>query len=188
MFQTFIINEWNFIAKDVLGMRNPGKPVGKKLLDVTRLVMGTALVNALYEGVLKIRSPYPAPEWAIKHGVESGKEGKEIAGEVMKELMEQVPVVGGAIRWGQPYRQINPSASMQTIVDGLQTIQKLITLKPEAIKLQDVETVGKMLGVPGTSQAMKYIRRRQRGMSHAEAIIGIRTETVPAKKKPISIN
>ncbi len=183
LFQTFVINEWGLITKDVLGMRNPGKPVGKKLLDVTRLVIGTALVNAYYEGILKIRSPYPAPEWAIKHGVESGKEGRDIAGDVMKEMLEQIPVVGGAIRWSQPYRQINPSASMQTIVEGMGVLNKLITFKPERINAYDLATVGKLIGVPGTSQIMKYISRRRRGMNHAQSILGVRVETAPKKKK-----
>jgi len=51
------------------------------------------------------------------------------------------------------------------------------------INQQDIETIGRLLGVPGTGQVAKYIRRRQQGMSHAEAIIGMRTDIQKKKEK-----
>ena len=44
--------------------------------------------------------------------------------------------------------------------------------------------LGKILGIPGTTQVSKYVRRRKRGQSHVEAIVGVRTEGTGAKKEP----
>ena len=173
IFQTFVINEWNFLAKDVF--KSP-KPTPEKAVQIARLVLSTALINALFEKVFRLRSPYPSPEWEIAKAVKERKEPTQIVGAGLKEMMEQLPIIGGAIRWSRPYRIAWP-ASLQTVEGALRLLTKMIS-EPDLRKFNknDFETVGRLLGIPGTSQVMKYIRRRQKGLSHAEAILGIRTQ------------
>ena len=186
LFQTFVINEWNFISKDVLGIRNPNITAGQRIAKTTRLVVSTAAVNALMEGVLNIRSPFPAPEWALKHAIEEGKEGKELYWTAAKEMAEQIPVIGGSIRWSQPWRTPLPAA-LQTGVDAISAAEKIfVKASPESLSIYDLETIGKLLGIPFTSQVAKYVRRRKKGLSHAQAILGVRTDAAQSKKKKSS--
>ena len=175
LFNTFIINEWNFIAQDVMGIKNPRIAPKDTMVKALRLVTATAAVNALFEGVMKVRSPFPAPEWAILHGVQEGKEGKEITIDAFRELGEQLPIFGGTIRYSTPYRTPLPTAA-QTLVDATTLVTKILSGRIEDASPYDVETLGKLLGIPGTSQIFKYLRRRKKGLGHAKAIIGVRTD------------
>lgn len=181
IFQTFVINEWNFLSKDVMGWKNPKMVTRERVTKVARLVVGTALVNALYEGVFKIRSPYPAPEWAIKHALEKEQDWKQIMGAVAKEMGEQLPFIGGTIRWSTPYRLAWPAA-LQVAEGTGKLIDKIVHAKTEFTR-RDIETVAKLLGVPATSQVAKYLSRRKQGMSHVEAVLGVRTDIMEKKKK-----
>jgi len=181
-FNTFVINEWNQISKDILGIRNP-KIAGttKHAVQVARLVFATAVCNALFEGVLKLRSPYPAPEWAVIHGIKDADNWQDIAGASTREMAEQVPIIGGTIRWSTPWRTPLP-AGAQTLTDTGTLIAKITRdFDFSNVKKDDLETLGKLLGIPGTSQVMKYIRRRKKGIPHVQALIGIRTETAEPK-------
>jgi len=184
LFQTFVINEWNYISKDVLGIRNPKATVKSRVSKATRLVFATAMINALFEGVLKLRSPYPAPEWAILHAVEEGEDNPvKFAGEALTELAEQLPVFGGAIRWSSPYKPAQTAAG-QVASGTLSAVGKILRLEPKQLTKEDLETLSKIIGVPGMSQAMKYYRRRKQGASHVEALMGIRTDiTEPSGKR-----
>lgn len=180
IFQTFVINEWNYLSKDVLGWKNPRMVNSQRATKIARLVWSTALINALFEGVFKIRSPYPAPEWAIIQALEQDKEPLEIAGAVVKELGEQIPVIGGSIRWSTPYRTAWP-APIRVAEGASKIIDKMLRGKAP-IAIQDLETIALLLGLPGTSQARKYWSRRKQGMSHLQAIIGVRTDVARKKK------
>lgn len=180
IFQTFVINEWNFLSKDVMGWKNPKMTNAQRAGKVARLVASTALINALFEGIFKLRSPYPAPEWAIKHGLERGKDAGEIAGLVAREFGEQLPLVGGTIRWTTPYKTAWP-ASLQVAEGVIKLVDKIASKKTKMTR-RDAETVGRLLGIPGTSQAAKYLSRRKRGMSHLESLVGIRTD-IPKEGK-----
>ena len=184
LFQTFVINEWNWLSKDVMGYKNPKMKAGQRAANVGRLVLSTAVANALFEGVLKIRSPFPAPEWAIIHAIEGGEDDAlKLAGIAAKEMTEQLPVIGGGIRWAKPWRGMPLPAGHETIRRGLAMVPKMLDTGLAKINKEDVETLGRLLGIPGTGQIMKYLRRRKLGMSHAESIIGVRTDIGTTKKK-----
>ena len=180
IFQTFVINEWNYLSKDVMGWKNPKMTNAQRAGKVARLVWSTALINALFEGVFKLRSPYPAPLWAIKHGLERGKDVGEIAGDVAREFGEQLPLVGGTIRWTTPYRTAWP-ASLQVGEGVIKLVDKIVS-KETKLNRRDAETIGRLLGIPATSQAAKYLSRRKKGMTHLEALVGIRTDVPQGKK------
>jgi len=180
LFQTFVINEWDMLTHDVLGYKNPYMDMAARSKNIGRFILGSAVVNAIYEGIFKLRSPYPAPEYAFKHGVEEGWSGIKTAGAMGRELMEQLPVFGGVIRWSTPYRTAFPAFIQTSLVDPLQMLNRL--LEEPSLTGDQIEWIGKILGIPGTSQIRKYIRRRKKGYSHAEALIGIRAEGAGKKK------
>ena len=174
MFQTFVINEWDFLCHDVIGYKNLYVNIKARSRSVGRFLMASVAINALYEGMFKLRSPYPAPEWAIKRAVDSGENIFGVGAAVVKELAEQLPIIGGTIRWSSPYRVAYPAFMQTGIIDPIQMYNRLLT-KPK-LSQDQLELLGKWFGIPGTSQVMKYIRRRKRGMTHLEAMVGIRSE------------
>ncbi len=181
LFQTFVINDYDMLTHDVFGYKNPYVNMAQRQRNIGRYVLATAVTNAVYEGILKIRSPYPAPIWSIKRSVEEGDSFLQATLGVAKELAEVYPVWGGTARWSTPYRIAFPAFMQSAIVDPYQIFERLVA-KPSLTRDQ-LEWMGKMLGVPGTSQVMKYLRRRKRGQTHEQAILGVRSET-KKKKQP----
>jgi hypothetical protein len=137
------------------------------------------------EGGLGIRSPYPAPEWAVKRALEGGEDDfLKLTGIALKEMAEQLPVMGGSIRYSSSWRGLPLPAAYQTIQELGKIIPKMLDtgFNPDALSKQDLENAARVLGLPGASQAAKYMRRRQEGMNHWESIIGVRVD-IPQKKK-----
>lgn len=178
LFQTFVINDYDMLTHDVFGYKNPYMNMAQKQRNIGRYVLATAAINAFYEGILKIRSPYPTPIWTIKRGVEEGDSFLKTVIGVGKEAAEVLPLIGGMARWSTAYRLAWPAYVQKGLVDPVQMINRLAA-KPKLTSDQ-LEWAATMLGVPGTSQAAKYFRRRKRGQTHMEALLGVRAET---KKK-----
>ncbi len=182
VFQTFTINEWNQLQKILKG---EGLTPKGRITALARLGIATMLTNALFEGVFKMRSPYPAPEWELKRLLESGEDSPaKIASTMALEMTEQIPIIGGALRWASPNRVPLP-ASAQVPVDIMTTIgtaMKQGDLTP-LYSRRSIEAIGKLLGIPGTGPVMKFIDRIKKGSSVMDAVVGIRAEYIKATKK-----
>ena len=181
LFQTFVINDYDMLTHDVLGFKNPYMNMAQKQRAIGRYVLATAVTNAVYEGILKIRSPYPTPIWSIKRGVEEGDTPLKMALGVVKEAAEVFPLVGGMARWSTAYRLAWPAFVQKGLVDPVQMLNRLAA-KPSFTRDQ-LEWVATMFGLPGTSQAAKFLRRIKRGESIPEALIGVRAKTKKKKTK-----
>lgn len=191
VFNTFPINDWNMVMSDVMGIKNPS---ARRIPDAIRFLVATEAVNALTEGAFNIQSPFPAPEWDIYEGIKEGKPATEIIMGAAEEVLESVPVVGGTLRWSTDYRTAWP-APIQMLGDLQRTgrhisefvIDAAVSLAKEGkptfdfskVSMYDLETIGKLLGVPGSTQVRKYISRRKRGMSHVESLVGMKPEYEP---------
>jgi hypothetical protein len=182
LFQTFVINDYDMLTHDVFGFRNPYMNMAQRQRNIGRYVLATAVTNAAYEGILKIRSPYPAPFWSIKRSIEEGDSFVQAAFGVGMELAEVYPIWGGTARWSTPYRIAYPAFMQKAIVDPFQMLKRL-EAKPSITKDQ-AEWAATVLGIGGASQFFKYLRRRKRGQSMSEAVLGVRAEARGKKNKP----
>ena len=184
MFQTFTINEWNYIMRDLMGIKNPERNFKQNIPKAIRFTLGTLAVNALTEGAIGMQSPFPAPEWEIGKMLSGGETNVgKLAVKGVKELGEQMPIIGGTMRWSTEYRTAFPAA-VQIFVDLQKVSDKIASGSFDKITIFDMEALGKILGLPGTSQVRKYISRRKNGMGHLPALLGVRSEM----KKEISGN
>jgi hypothetical protein len=174
LFQTFTISEWNWIMRDVIGIKNPEANLGKNVVRAMRFMITTTLINALFEDLLDVPSPFPAPEQAIKKGVQEGKGVVDTALSAGRELLEQIPVVGGAIKYSTDWKTNIPVPAAQLTQDTIKLISKLSQGQIGKINEYDLETLGKGLGIPGTSQVRKFLVRIKRGQTIPEALIGVR--------------
>ncbi|KKM04994.1 hypothetical protein LCGC14_1758610, partial [marine sediment metagenome] len=172
LFQTFVINDYDLLTHDVFGFKNPYMNMAQRQRAIGRYVLSTAVTNAVYEGILKIRSPYPTPIWSIKRGIEEGDTPLKMAFGVVKEAAEVFPLIGGMARWSTAYRLAWPAFIQKGLVDPVQMLNRL-SAKPSFTRDQ-LEWVATMFGLPGTSQAAKFLRRIKRGETIPEALLGVR--------------
>lgn len=185
--QTFVINEYNFLKSDVLGIGKLGKPLtgGQLAHNAMRLLLSTVVINYLFEDIFNLRSPFPAPEQVIKEGIKRGDKWSKIAVDSVKELAEPLPVVGGAIRWSTANRPSLP-IPLQMISDLSTSTAKMLSMmsgKGGEINRRDLEFIGRVFGIPGTAEAAKFVTRIKAGMSIPEALAGVKTPEKPPSKK-----
>ena len=167
LFQTFVINEWDFITKDILGIKNARVTNRQTFQRVVRYALGATLINSFYEDVLGINSPHPTPIRAFQESLERGDNLPSAAWEATKEIGEKIPIVGGGLRYGKGITGA-----------GSEVVRDLLTQK--TIK---IENIAKAAGVPGTAQIAKTIRARKRGESPYGQIVGQYTKAYGKKKK-----
>ena len=154
LFQTFVINEWNFMVNDVIGYRTPSIKGYERFKRIRRFVVGATLVNMFYEDILGLHSPYPSPIGAFRKAIEEGKELPSMALDIFKELIEKVPIISGA-----RYGAVGP-AWLSKAVKSMYTGKRI------------AETVGTLAGVPATSQIGKMLRAQKRGETPLGVLIG----------------
>lgn len=138
-FQTFVINDFNRIMRDVLGIGNEAMKKPEVIKKAITYLAGVSLWNYLSEDVLGIPSPFPRPIKALK------EQGIMEAG---KELSSQIPVIGGALRYG--------TGALGAAVDLTQQIFQKVNGKYTPASWW--ELAGKVFGIPGTVQLKKIIK------------------------------
>jgi hypothetical protein len=98
LFQTYVLNEWTYLTREVLGFRSD-KPTLAKVKSVLFYLSITMAMNEMFTA-LGIRSPFPDPLSAIAESQQRGEATAASAIRVAKELAEPIPIVGGAVRYG----------------------------------------------------------------------------------------
>ena len=169
LFQTFTINDWDYLVKDVIGVRRGGPLTKAHLAKAMRYVAATMLFNSLFEDVLHIQTPFPNPIGAFKESLDNGDEIPSLLWNVGGEFIEPIPIIGAA-RYGK-----GPGGPGYEL---LQESVKFAKQEPEARPWW--ELVGKWRGYPGTAQLGKSVRAAKRGESRYGQIVG--TYTPPSAK------
>lgn len=163
-FQTFVINDWGFLTRDVLGIRNAKITNDVVLRKVIRMVIATTAFNILLEDVVGVHSPLPTPIRDLLESMENKDEPINTVLKVALGLTDQVPGMGGA-RYGKGIA----GAPLETVNDFIAALQR----KPMAPPLW--EPTGKLVGVPSTGQVAKMMKARKRGESPWGQIVGTYT-------------
>lgn len=203
VFQTFTINEFNHILTDVFGWHNlefKGKSGFDRTIMAARLLTSTTLFNILYEDLIGVRSPFPTPIREAVRSYEKNKDPVKAAIVGAKDLTETVPIIGGVMRWSTPNRLALPAAAAP-FGNMIQAFNKYAPSvwayikgedagKPPKFNPRDLEFVGQLLGITGTTQVMKTISRLREGYAPMAAILGARMDVQRkgdgkgGKKKP----
>lgn len=161
-FQTFSINDFNFMVNDVLGYKNAKISTAVKLQRTMRLIAATAAIAYIYENWFGLFSPVPDLVGAYKEAKEKGEDDKIAAYKAAMELVEVVPVVGGSAKYG--------SSVGGPAVELANDIFKTIAMSKDAPPWW--ETAGQLAGIPGISQYKKSMRAYDRGGTPYEIVIG----------------
>jgi len=172
VFQTFVMNDFDFIKKEVLGVHGPkdisSSEAAKRIL---MFASAGALVNILYRDVLGGNAPMPEPIAAgYKKYMKTGNIG-ETALESAKEMTQIVPLIGG-LRYGGGVLGAGP----QFVNDLFRTVAGKWDA-PSPLK-----TAGKLLGIPGTEQMSKIARTNEGKMTLMENFFGRQSGQEKPKK------
>jgi hypothetical protein len=167
IFQTFVINNWNYWSKDVMGWKNPEMANVDRVKKITKLVLSSVLINTLFEDVIGINSPLPAPERQLVQGIKEGKTFQEIMVNMAKEISESVPIIGGSIKYTTRTRTSLPQGAQQiqdTARLGADLMESFSKWDLSKTTSQDLQTLSKFMGVPGAAELFKIQRMSKAGM------------------------
>jgi hypothetical protein len=184
LWNTFTIANLNFIAKDVLGIKNPELKQKQAVGRTLKLIAGMMAVNTLFEQGLGIQSPFPAPEQVLFKGLRDKEKASTITYKMLLEFTELIPLIG-AVKFGEeiggPVFNYLTDIAQAIFGDKLynETLIQRAMGGDERAMIELGELVGKTLGVPATAQVAKILRGLQHGKSLPESIIG----TFREKKK-----
>jgi hypothetical protein len=160
LFQTFVINNWGFLTRDVLGLGNVSITNDVALKKVMTYVAAVTAFNMLYEQA-GVSSPFPTP---INDAIRSVSEGDPMALTVEKVafgLIEPLPIIGSA-RYGK-----GPGGpTVEALADAVKSLRGAPMSKPIP------EALGVFTGIPGVSQAGKMMRAEKRGEGLYGQIVG----------------
>jgi hypothetical protein len=162
MFQTFVINQWGFLTRDVMGIRNPDISRMQALKKTSEFVVGAALLNTLYESV-GMNSPLPAPISTFYKELKKDSPWEKALFQAAMEPTSLLPYLGGA-RFGYlPFGPVGDLAKQGTTM-----------LKDQRLpnKKEIFEIGGKVTGIPGTAQTIKMIKAIERGQTPYEVVMG----------------
>lgn len=148
LFQTFVINDFNFIKSDILGIRNKNISKQEAVKKAMGYIAGITMINILFEDIIGINSPYPAPINAFENAMERGDEPLQASWIAMLELGTMLPTVGGGLRYG--------GSGLGGTPDFIKDAIQFSAGKPFAKPWWEIG--GKALGVPGIVQAKKVIK------------------------------
>jgi len=176
-FQTFVINNWNFVKREMAGIGNTDVSKPEVARNMARYMFGLMLAGIFYEDVLGVNAPDPTPFHAARDVVERGGTAGEATMAGILEALQILPGISG-IRYGTTML----GASAQFLSD---TGSALYSSSGGHIarRIPWYELAGKALGIPGTVQASKFIKIREKGGSVVESIIGAYPETAKDKKR-----
>lgn len=125
---------------------------------------------------------YFSISWEVYESIKEDWGTRKLIVRMAKEMGEQIPLMGGVIRWSQPYRVSYP-AILQLGTDGIARLHNILFSEEPELSTYDIDWIGKVFGIPGGGQVRKYVNRRRKGMSHIEAIVGVKTKP---KKEDLS--
>lgn len=171
LLQTFVINNWNYLARDVAGISNPNIKSKEAFEKIMKYVIGVTFTNTLFEDILGTYSPFPTPVKAYLKEREKGGSIPEAMFRSTREMAELIPGPGGAIRFGS-----HPGGPLMEVIGaaGRKTTGRIEYKKSP-------EIMGMLFGIPMTSQVKKIYTGEKYGASTIESMLGM---VEPPEKRP----
>jgi hypothetical protein len=180
LFQTFAINDFNYIARDLVGIRHPDIKRPEQVKRVLKYVAASMLANEVFS-MMELDPPKPAPIQEYREAKKEGESKGAATGQALLELLEVVPLIGGAIKYessalgaaGEFAKDI-PEALRSTL--GLIDWGSMTPGEKRKSVETIAETLGKYYGVPMTTQIKKSMRTASRSDDPLKILLGVYIE------------
>lgn len=166
LFQTYAINDFNFLTRDVLGIKGTIDPVSLPAGSWKKIggyVAATIIANYLLENVnpIPVNSPRPRPAKDFIEGLEEGGPLWALM-RVGAGALDVVPGLGQVSKFGK----VPSPPAAQAIVEIINALQG----RPFNQGL--LRTTGTAVGIPGTSQVFRQGAAIKRGQGPIESLGG----------------
>jgi len=153
LWQTFTINNMNWLGREVLNIKHPERNPAETARRVATYVIGTALINTLFEDELGIQSPQPAPIKEMIRAAQRGDSNFSVAYQGLKEMTELAPFLS-SLKFGS-----SPAGAVAEFLKELsnaaaEDLPKALNGDKEAMKRVGF-VAAKLTGVPGTQQVKR---------------------------------
>lgn len=150
LWQTFTINNMNWLGREVLNIKNPERNPAETARRVMTYVIGTALINTLFEDELGIQSPQPAPIKEMIRAAQREDSNFSVAYQGLKEMTELAPFLS-SLKFGS-----SPAGAVAEFLKDLSEaaaddLPRALNGDKEAMKRVGF-VAAKLTGVPGTQQ------------------------------------
>jgi hypothetical protein len=165
--QTFTINHWGFLTKDVMGIKNADITNPVRFKRILRFLLATTAVNMFFEDGLGLNSPNPTPIRAYREEFEATGDTRAAFVRGVKEIAEYVPLWGGRLRYGS-------EIGGPVLTETLKLVEK-----------GDPEALLKLMRTPGINQFFKMVRAHERGGSDLDVLLGRTVKEEPDLTAPI---
>jgi hypothetical protein len=186
LWQTFTIGHINWLAKEVMGIKNPEATPVRTASRVLRYLIGMSALGYVFEDLIGIQAPGPAPIQALKREIQAGeKDPFKLALTTGREISELVPF-GSSIKFGSSVfgPVVDFLGQVTDIAAGTGFFDKDVLAKAKGGDVKSIvkvlEVAGKLGGVPATAQVAKAARGLLRDENLLRAMIG----RIPEVKKP----
>jgi hypothetical protein len=172
LLQTFTINEWNLLYKEVLGIGKEGMSYRRRGMRLFNYALATAAINTLLEDVFQINSSSPSPIKTIMRLVEEGEDPATITKEVALDILGAVPGLFGSLRYG--------SSIFGLAVDTLDSFVEAIA---DDNWSKATQLGGTLAGVRGTRQMYNMYKQYEQGEENPYRYIMGQPPDTPYRKK-----
>lgn len=188
ILQTFAINDFNYIAQDLLGIKNPDRGNKGQVARVTRFILAAAFANAVYN-MMGILEPHPSPIEAFRESLGEGLNKRQAAANAILELGEKFPIIGGALRFGTT--PLGPAGELASDIGEVPATMINMMDWDNMTEKQKLnaglllwEVMGTATGIPMTNQIRKSIRTASQGGNTWEIIVGVYIEEKKRRERP----
>lgn len=177
LLQTFAIADFNLIARDVLGIKNPELNQSKTIGRVVKYIVATALAGQMYK-MIGMENVVPDPIGAYQQAKKDGKGDLKAIGSAAGELLEKIPIIGGSAKFGSSlfgiageWADIIPEAGEKF---SASLDWGKLTDKQKSYNIRLIaRAVGLTMGIPMTNQILKSINSAYKGGNPWQVILGV---------------
>lgn len=188
-FQRFALNEWNFLTKDVLGVKNidrllesnPEATVGRVVKQLVNYATVTTAFNILFEDVLPqlgagVNTPFPTPLRNLEASINRNDTLLQTLGSVASSFLEPIPILS-PIRFGKGIG----GPGLDTFRDFSESLQGdptayRIKRKNDSTAEAALRVFGSpganLLGLPYGRATRQFLRGQERGQNVVESLSG----------------
>ena len=159
--QTFVISQWNFLAKDVFGYRGKVLPTRERFGKIAKFILGVTAANIFFEDILGVPSPFPTPVRTAKESSEKGDNPVMTGVKTAGNLLTMMPGPVGGLRYSSsvfgPVGEFAEESARQFRGEG---------------KLDPLSYGATAAGIGGVNQIRKSVRAAKGGEDTLGIILG----------------
>lgn len=180
LLQTFGIADYNFIIRDVIGMKNADVSNGKAMVRAAKYLVATMLAGQMYKA-MGYENVVPDPIGEYIKARDSRKSTPHALLSAAGEFLEKVPIIGGSAKYGSSlggvageWANMVPDAAQRFA--ELTDWDKISDRKRRSNMIVIAKALGTTMGIPFTSQILKSIRAADQGGNPYQVILGVYIE------------